>query len=362
LYSFSFYQNNIYLSFKIDKPFNPGEFDIPDTQLEAIFRALYANIYEEYVLVISEGYYSPQQMATELTNKMNFVVTEYVANYMKNDPETNIVDYEKFSITGYNQFVVKYNEVQQKIWFGNKSSGFVLANNSIIYSKDSPISQPFNCSSAVLKSSSNFGLPYNLGFFHCDVYSLEVATYPVFNLPRFTYIADAPLANPPTSSYWLVPDPQYKSDPIKFPTYVYTIEAPLKTNLLGSTDILMYIEGLNYLDETIPFQDNEFTQTTNVTNGVVNSAFAKIPITSEPPSILYNLYQESRFPTKIFNPPLERIRRLRIKFQFHNGLLVPFDYSSYSFVLEFSLFKPVIYRTLNYKEPTQPVIPNVLIT
>jgi hypothetical protein len=75
LYSFSFYQNNIYLSFKIDKPFNPGEFDIPDTQLEAIFRALYANIYEEYVLVISEGYYSPQQMATELTKKMNFVVT-----------------------------------------------------------------------------------------------------------------------------------------------------------------------------------------------------------------------------------------------------------------------------------------------
>jgi len=43
---------------------------------------------------------------------------------------------------------------------------------------------------------------------------------------------------------------------------------------------------------------------------------------------------------KIFNPPAERIRRLKIKIRYHNGLLVDFGKFNYSFMLEFTILRP----------------------
>ena len=364
-YTFSYYYNNIFLSFKINKPFNPGEYNISNTLLEAIFRALYANIENEYIAVITEGYYTQQQMANELTNQMNTTVTNYISSYMKNDPVAIANnDLSTFlSNGGYTQFIIVYNQVSQKFTFGNKSSGFILTNNSPVYSNTSQVASITNCITPKLNSFLEYGLPAYLGFFQCNVESLAVPTYPSIELPRLTYIVEEPLATPPVTGYWLVPDPEYVSpDNINFPTYVYTIQAPSKTNLSGPTDILMSIQELNNIDETIPYQNNEYTRTTNVTNGIVNSCYAKIQITSQPPSTLYTLYSEGNFPIRVFDPPIERIRRLSIKFQFHNGVLVPFDNSSFSFTLEFCMFKPVIYRTLNVKEPSQPVIPTSFFT
>ena len=107
----------------------------------------------------------------------------------------------------------------------------------------------------------------------------------------------------------------------------------------------MEIQGFNSLDEPIPFADSQFTQTTNITNGIVKSAFSRIPITFSPPSILYNL-DTSHGPIKVYNPPAERIRKLRIKFRFHNGLYVPFSNAEYSFMLEFFIYKPQINRQI----------------
>jgi hypothetical protein len=100
----------------------------------------------------------------------------------------------------------------------------------------------------------------------------------------------------------------------------------------------MEIDGLNCMDETSPYVLNKFTSTTNETNGVVNSAFAKIPITSTPLSQFYDKGSEEY---KYFNPPKDRIRRLRIKLRYHDNLPIVFGKFPYSFNIEFTMLTPI---------------------
>jgi len=341
-YTFSPSENNLIMTFKITNPFNPGEYFINDPFIQAIFRALYANIEYEYMIVIQEGFYTPQQMANELTNKFNESVSAVIRNYMATDPETMETDYlQVFNAAGgYNQFVIAYNEVKQNFWFGNKSSGFTLTNDSSVYCPDNVYQSEITCINPKYTSFKNWGLPAYLGLTRCSTNSVQTLSSPSYNLPRFNYIRE----NPPTSTgFWLQPDAAYISfDETKFPTYVYFVEAIQKTNLLGPTEFFMEIQTLNNVDETIPFDDTYFTQTTNITNGIVKSSFARIPITNTPPNILYNVSDKNHSPIKIYNPPAERIRKLQIKFRFHNGLLVPFGNADYSFVLEFLIYRPQI--------------------
>jgi hypothetical protein len=74
---------------------------------------------------------------------------------------------------------------------------------------------------------------------------------------------------------------------------------------------------------------------TNETNGKVNSAFAKIPIPTTPISQWFDNECESY---KIFDPPAERIRRLKIKIRYHDGSLVNFETFPFSFCIQFTLF------------------------
>ena len=108
----------------------------------------------------------------------------------------------------------------------------------------------------------------------------------------------------------------------------------------------MEIEKQNCVDETSPFNVSQFTSTTNETNGVPNSFFAKIPISQ----ILNLEISASVYSYKLYWPPAERIRRLKIKFRFHNGQLVNFDCYNFSFVLEFGMFLPQQLR--NFKNIT----------
>ena len=60
-------------------------------------------------ITIDEGAYSPEELAIEIETKMNRAVLE-------NDS----------SLTQYNFFRCKYNEVSNKLWFGNTKDHFVL--------------------------------------------------------------------------------------------------------------------------------------------------------------------------------------------------------------------------------------------
>jgi hypothetical protein len=110
---------------------------------------------------------------------------------------------------------------------------------------------------------------------------------------------------------------------------------------MGPAYLYMEINGLNNIDETSPFNNSQFTRETNQTNGIVNSAFAKMAIPTTPIS---QWFDQNSIPYKYFTPPAERIRRLSIKIRYHNGKLADFNTFPFSFMLEFGVLQPQILR------------------
>ena len=335
LYSWSFPANysvfnsinrNLQLVFKLTNIYNPIENAFNDPLQLAIYAGLleHANKKENYIISIEEGFYNPTQMTIELKNKMNVKITEELLLFFANNEEY------KYAIplfNGYSDFVVAYNSVSQNLWFGNKSSGFEIVNDAPFYRQESYLATS-SCfvGQRVLPSFSNWGLPSYLGFTRCPEKSITAITT---NEYRFFYLES-------TNGFWIQPSnlPGAK---------VHFLTAPLKINFMGPAYLYMELDcnsSLNCIDETEPFDINRFTTTTNQTNGNVNSAFAKIAIPTTPISQWFDNNDTS--PYKWFDPPLERLRKLRIKIRYHDGVLVDFAGFDYSFMLELTLLSSQI--------------------
>jgi len=323
--SFSKDFGNITMTFKITNPYNPSEYSISTPLLNAIYECLFLTQDTEYTVIIEEGFYTPQQMVTELTNKFNEVVTIRIREYFTNQIRYNeLLDL----FVNYDRFVIVYNQVKQNIWYGNKTDGFTLTTSvqyalSQNYSNTQCISTRFG---QALPDSSTWGLPSNLGLTIIDVPSVSIVDYS----PRF-YYGDV---NYGDDGYWLVPSSLKGSQ-------VYFIDSPHKINLMGPAYLYMEIDGLNNIDETSPYNNSVFTRETNETNGRVNSAFAKIAIPTTPIS---QFFDKEEKPYKYFSPPAERMRRLNIKLRYHNGRLADFSTFPFSFTLEFTILQPQILR------------------
>jgi hypothetical protein len=344
---FSLSNNNITMSFKFNKLYNPGEHMFSDILSEGIFAALYYNLNYEYIINIEPGYYSPQQITTELTNKFNEQVTTVILNFFAS-PQGSSYSAAASLFTNYNRFIIVYNSVQQCLWFGNSCDKFTLTNNSNIYTNLNQINTYDKCilNKNTLQETSNWGLPYNLGFTRClseshnvseiqSVYSqYELQTSIDINngLPRFFY-GNINIAG--DNGYWLSTTGFPGATP-------YFLKAPNKINFIGPSHIYMEVAGLNCIDETSPYNISKFTLTSNETNGVPNSCFAQIPIPTTPMSVWFD--GDYSGPYKYFNPVAERIRRLKIKFRYHNGQLINFGNGPYNFMLEFCLLKPQQHR------------------
>ena len=310
--TFSLQNKNITISFQLN-PFNPGEVRIVDPLQVAIFQTLYNFVGNSFFVVIESGFYNPEQMVTELTNRFNSVVNDYL--YQNMDPSL-LSSYT--SIGGYNDFVIVYNNVTQKVWFGNKSSEFTITNET---DPDNYYENNIYCRTTRVPSFSDWGLPYFIGLTRCP----ETAISNGINIPRFFY-GDV---NPGDNGYWLTPNPQLPG------CSVFYFECPQKINLMGQAYFYVDIDLLNNIDETYPFNSSCFTSTTNMTNGRTNSAFAKIAIPTTPLSQWFDINSESY---KLFDPPAERIRRLKIRIRYHDGSLVNFDTFPFSFSIQFTLF------------------------
>jgi hypothetical protein len=327
--TFSPLSSNVTMTFKINNPYNPGEHELSNPLQNAIFSALYNYHENNYKIIIEEGFYNPDQMSTELTNKFNEAVNIVIKQYLTDNGYTDLLN-EFNAAGGYTQFVIVYNNVGQKLWFGNKSSGFILTNSTAII-RDY-LTDTTKCVIPQLPDFSSWGLPGYLGLDRCDTPSTSVVDF----VPRF-YYGDV---FPGDNGYWLTPD---------LPTaQVHFLDATYKINLFGVSYIYMEISGLNCIDETSPFNISNFTLTTNKTNGVVNSAFAKISVPTTPMS---QWFDRDSHPYKLYLPPAERIRKLKIKLRYHNGQLANFGVFNYSFTLEFALYSSQQLREYKLFQP-----------
>ena len=126
--AFSIFNNNIAFLFQLNKPYNPNMNGLSDPLQLAIYDALLSNVNNNFSIFIEEGFYNPTQMATELTNKFNEAVTAFILKFFnENGISQTIIDKFIFDC-GYKEFVIVYNNVGQKLWFGNRSSGFLFKN------------------------------------------------------------------------------------------------------------------------------------------------------------------------------------------------------------------------------------------
>lgn len=356
--TFSILNNNISMTFQINNPYNPGEHGLSDLYEEQIFEALWNYNSINYKITIEEGFYNPSQMITELTNKFNFSVSNKIKEYfIEKGYTTSLARF--IASGGYNNFVIVYNNVSQKIWFGNKSDGFILTNETSVIDNINDDNYCYLFSGVrSLPDYTNYGLPGCLGLTRCNNTSVNSTDINIssFNqidtlygniVPRFFY-GDV---TPGDNGYWLTPDT------VKPGSLVNWFECPHKINFMGEAYFYMEIEGQNCIDETSPFSANKFTLSTNQTNGIVNSSFAKIAVVSTPIS---QYYDRDSYPYKYYNPPAERIRRLKIKLRYHNGVPVRMGLFNYTFLLEFTLAVPQILRE-DKKTSTNTFI-NELIT
>jgi hypothetical protein len=346
--TFSQDQFNVSLTFQITQAYNPGDYTaheaFSDLLQEQIFAGLFNNIENNYIINIEEGHYSPSQMAAELTNKMNEVVYNYLYAYIEQynlDNPTETVDLSTF--TEYTGFVVAFNDVNQQLWFGHNSAQFKIITfndysnpcsdvDPLIYKKDNNNI----CKTAhSYPDFTNWGLPSCLGFIRENVDSIVAAD--LKSLPKF-YYGDPLYPN----GQWLLPDPELPGAVASY------LKAPLKINLTVNTYYYMEVDGMNNLDETIPYSPNRFTRHTNESNGIVNSAFAKIPIPLGKSGQECNDTMDTYM---IYQPPAERIRKLKIRIRYHNGALVNFGSLNFSFTLELVIFDAQINKKVNMYVP-----------
>lgn len=327
------YNVNMIFKFNKDLLYNPGEKGVSNPLLEGIFAALY-NIDENYLITIESGFYNPDQMATELTNKFNQAVTLKVAKFFEDNAATYPIAKNLF--LGYDRFKIVYNSVSMKLWFGNTTDSFTLLNTEVAL-LTSTLAQSNCIKSKSLPEFDSWGLPAYLGFSRCNATAYSVSEYATINpdignttdlmVPRF-YYGDA-VPNSGDNGFWLLPGAPDAT--------VYFIEAPYKISFMGPDHIYMEVDGMNCIDETSPWNLSEYTVHNNQTNGIARSAFAKIPLPSTPIS---QFYDRDAISYKYWNPPAERISKLKVRFRFHNGQLVQFGQFNFTFLMEFNLLRP----------------------
>ena len=251
----------------------------------------------------------------------------------------------------WNDIVCTYNSVTNTFWFGvkGKFSGYcrihLLFGQKIHY--DIPCDQP-----VVWDHYSKWGLPAYLGY--CK--QTYVAT-----------IRDASGEYLDASGGMIF---AYETEPWIFPRPGATGAGTrvLVVDISGGTDasggnccqldidgeraIYMEIEKYNSMDELTPWSKNTMGMFNNDYSGKVNSAFAKIPVGLSKAFTLYgdnkNFYLMN---STTFSPPIDRIKRLRFTFRFHDGRLVEFKCVPFNFSLEINMLRDEQLRRMNVRIP-----------
>ena len=315
-YTFSTDSQNTKFTFKV----------IPKNSSTEDVDPFYANLLsvsnESFQAVIQEGFYEPNELGNELKHRMNQAVT---AKHRTNGGGDT-----------YDKFDVFYDKVAQKFWFGNTQDDFILCFDEQIHYELSNYKQP-----KLWNHYTKWGLPSYLGF--------EKTSY--------TTTADMSGAN---FAYMLNDSEWEWLKPATAGIPVYYVKAPNTMNIGGEKIIYMEVEKYSSYDELEPYSQattDLFKRTAPFKTGnndygtKVNSAFAKIPVTTIPHGETFESRNGFLQNVTIFDPPLERIHKLKFLFRYHDGRIVDFNDNPLNFTLELHKLRNEIEHTENVRVP-----------
>jgi hypothetical protein len=195
-------------------------------------------------------------------------------------------------------FDILHNLINNKIYFTSTSDFSLNFNQNYTYN----VCNNYN---NIHKQHSNWGLGYLLGFKEKKIYySNQHTSISISN----EFIYDETFISP--SNY---------------------IKTENMHNLDETNFIYLEIEKLNNSDELEPYLINNHT---NENNGKINSFFAKFPIIQS--EYKQNLSVKDFFieSYSYFQPPLEKINKIKIKLRYHNGMLIDLQNNNISLTFE----------------------------
>jgi len=256
---------------------------------------------------IAKGFYSPSQIAAEVQNKMNDAMGVCLDN------------------SGYNAFQVAYNCVSQNIWIGNEINDFSLNFGTQMIYDFSGCPEPL-----IWDRYTKWGMPFNLGYErkrYGTISDISDVTFD-YTVPKTLFLDSSNNTNT-----------------------VYYSEAPTCVKILGEKAIYMEVDKYNSYDELYPYSQETSSFYNNDYGGKVKSAFAKIPITIYPLGELFDSRNGFLQNLSHYDPPIERIAKLKFKFRYHDGTLVDFQKFPFTFVVEFNQLKNEINKKYNVRIP-----------
>jgi hypothetical protein len=288
-----------------------------------------SNALGEHTICISEGSYCPSQLAKEIETKFNKMLAK------------------KTSFSGFNYFKCKYNVVSNKFWFGstNGVKFQLLFGEKLTYKTD--------CNQIdVWDNYTRWGLPAYLGYKKQTYTHTETPPNPrVTNTPGdpfdFDYEGEDGIGNE-----WL--DGSMNNMIVNLDDLSANSFDPsgiCNLDIMGDDYIYMEVEKYNSMDEIEPYSENTGGLFNNDYGGKVNGAFAKIPVRCLPYSQMYDSTRNFIANISHYNPPIERIDRLRFKFRYHDGRLVDFKCSPFTFTLEFNMLRDEQLRAMLVRVP-----------
>lgn len=274
-----------------------------------------------YTITIQDGSYTGVQLANEIQNKLNQAINDYLKT-------TGNVFAEP-----YLNFKVYYDTVTNSLHFGNIEDSFTFLFDTKVNYVLTQCEQP-----DVFERSSQWGLPWNLGFEKQEYNPVPLLESAGDNGVIFYY-----------NSY---DDPNYVWLPAGTSIPSYYLKAPLYVKNQVEKAIYMEIERFNYVDELKPYSVRTTDSFQNDYGGRINSAFIKIPITSSIPSYSFdslNLYLNN---CGYYTPPIDKVSKLKFKFRYHDGRLVNFKDTPFNFSLEINQIRNEIEKNYSMRTPT----------
>ena len=234
---------------------------------------------------------------------------------------------------GYEYFKLFYDEIQNKIVFENNVSDFAVICDFVhYYSMDAldaagvrhRSSNREGCDRECVFSASgrpdhvNWGLPVYMGFSGKEYTVPYTVTGP---LPTFYYYDKNthPLSYNPF---------HHATTPGLADATIHVLTPCGQLNLSSEVYYYLEIDGLNIVDELLPFNNDAYAVTTGTSTGIIKSIFSKRAILSN----IDMQYRSGLGEHKIFAPPLRRMKRINVKIRYHDGRLpdfgsVPFDFT-----------------------------------
>lgn len=356
LNTFSCNRNNLQIEFRIEQ-LTPDDMSptslqplgntgnvINENYIEILNHVL--DISNTFIATIGQGSYTNTSLSYEIQNQMNVVVDKAIIRYIRdNNLESEYTPYTFFNII--------VSGAENKFWFVNTLNRFEFT-DSKLYITNNLIGETFNpCLNDKLFSSyTYYGLPAYLGFKELPAVSKICTDYYelVVMSNYYTYLQPSSSSNIVNNNYnsnnviayTSLPSASFQQNIVNNKYVNVNFIKPIYTySLILYTHIYLELETLNCGDETKPFTNNEFTRVTNQGNGATNSFIGRISLfsTGNPNYATSNGGSEAQ-PTSYFNPPLERLRKLKVNIRYHDNTNVDFGLNNWDFGLCVTSYLP----------------------